>query len=225
MGKVSTAVSIVKASKNGKLGLMSATYASQTTCPDTCALRNSGCYAEGGALKFSTLQRNVAAAGMSAIEVAWLEREGIIKLATGRGPHLPLRVHVVGDCTTDEAAAIVGDAMVAYEALTKQPAYTYTHAWRDVSRESWGRASVLASCESESDARDAIARGYNVALVVAAHASDRAYNVDGVGKIVPCVSQTRGKHCAECKLCFSGAVNVAFSVNGTGAKAAKAKLG
>jgi hypothetical protein len=225
MGKVSTAVSIVRASHNGKLGLMSATYAAQTTCPETCAFRNSGCYAEGGALRFSTNQRNDSAVGKSPIDIAREERDGIIKLATGHGPHLPLRVHVVGDCATNETATIVGGAMVAYESLTGQSAYTYTHGWRTTDRESWGRANVLASCESESDARDAVSRGYNVALVVAEHTSDKAYNVEGVGKVVPCVNQTHGKHCAECKLCFTGKVSVAFAAHGTGAKAAKAKLG
>ena len=225
MGRVSTAVSIVKVSHNGKLGRMSATYAAQTTCPDTCAFRNSGCYAEGGALRFSTNQRNDSAAGMSAIDIAWLERDGIIALATGKGPHLPLRVHVVGD-SVGESAAIVGGAMVTYESLTGQPAYTYTHGFRETPRGLWGAARVLASCESEADARDAVSRGYHVALVVAEHASDRAYHVEGVGTVVPCPSQTRGKQCADCGLCYGKrAVHVAFAVHGTGAVAAKAKLG
>ena len=225
MGKVSTAVSVVKVSNNSKLGRMSATYAAQTTCPTTCAFRGSGCYAEGGALRFSTLQRNDSSAGMSAIDIAWQERDGIIALATGKGPHLPLRVHVVGD-SVGAAATIVGDAMVAYESLTSQPAFTYTHGWRETPRDMWGDARVLASCESIADARDAVSRGYHVALVVAEHASDRAYHVDGVGTVVPCPSQTRGKQCVDCGLCYAKrAVNVAFAVHGTGAKAAKAKLG
>lgn len=231
MAKVSTPISIVGKSHNSKLGLMSATYAAQRTCPTTCPFRGDydnagGCYAEHEVLRFSTLQRNRVAdnARATLAELARAEAEGIRKLARRRGRKLALRVHVVGDCSTPDAAQQVGSAMCDYVATTGKPAYTYSHSWRDIDRSDWNGAAVLASCESVADAVAARERGYHVALVVAEHTSDRAYDVEGVGRVVPCLNQTRGLHCAECKICFRGNVNVAFAPHSGGAERVRSAL-
>jgi hypothetical protein len=62
--------------------------------------------------------------------IAEAEAAAIRKLS---GSH-PLRLHTVGDCKTDQAAAIVADAAMAHTARYGQPSWTYTHAWRNVQR-------------------------------------------------------------------------------------------
>jgi hypothetical protein len=77
-----------------------------------------------------------------------------------------MRLHTVGDCRTDEAAKIVAAAAERYMDAGGGPVWTYTHAWRLVDRASWGRVSVLASCETPEQVELARARGYATAIVV-----------------------------------------------------------
>ena len=83
--------------------------------------------------------------------------------------------------------------------------WTYTHAWRNVSRKSWGRVSVLASCETEADVKAARKRGYAAALVVEKFKGKRRYK-HGKIDVLPCPSMTKkGVTCSDCKLCFDDA--------------------
>jgi hypothetical protein len=61
--------------------------------------------------------------------------------------------------------------------------------------------SVLASVETRADATLAQSRGYAVAMVVPEHATGTAEVVDG-SRLIPCVEQTRGRTCVECRLCL-----------------------
>jgi hypothetical protein len=161
-------------------------------------LRNSGCYAERGPLGFfhtAALNSFAEEIEATALDVARAEASAIDSMATVVGR--PLRLHVVGDCPSDEAARIVSAAGERYTERGGGPVWTYTHAWRDVARESWGSVSVLASCETREDVELARERGYATALVVDAFEGDRLSN-----SVLPCPAQTRGKSCAECRLCM-----------------------
>ena len=99
-------------------------------------------------------------------------------------------------------------------------AFSFTHAWRDVNRESWGKVSILASCETSDGVRKAQERGYATALIVADHKQDTAYEHEGL-KLIPCPEQTgRCNSCAECKLCMNDSklkasgVTIAFKAHG-----------
>lgn len=194
-------VTAVEVSGNSKTGPLSATYAAQITCPDSCPHKGSSCYAESGLTGFTTRRVNRNAQGLESDQVflAKLEAELIDQLKALR----PLRVHVVGDCSTDETARIVGAAMRRYSARGNQVSYTYTHAWRDVSRVSWNGASVLASCETIDDIRAARARGYASTIVVEKHPENgKAYFKEGE-LFIPCPAQVRDDiTCNKCKLCF-----------------------
>lgn len=221
-------VKAVEVSGNSKIGKVSATYAAQQTCPDSCPLKGSGCYAEGGMVGMHTrkLNSSAEASGASVDELAMLEAMAIAGL-TGT---LPLRIHVVGDATTDTAAKLLSDAATFYSNKHGQKVWSYTHAWRDVSRKSWQNVSVFASCESTVDAQKAMSLGYAAAVVVESHKDTKAYLENGV-KLVPCPQQTgRAKDCVSCGLCMrapqmlaAGSV-IAFAVHGQGTKKATAKL-
>ncbi len=221
-----TAVIAVESSKNSKTGEVSATYATQASCPTTCSFKNAGCYAESGRSAFTTRRLNGSMA-TDTTEIAEIEASLIRGLSGSR----PLRVHVVGDSATDAAASIVSSAMSDYEAKAGQPAWTYTPAWRSVQRSSWHTDRVLASCESTADVRTAWERGYSAAIVVADHQSDKSYELDGL-RVIPCPQQTgRAANCRDCGLCLNGSVAsrigkavIGFSVHGAGAKKAKAAI-
>jgi hypothetical protein len=138
-------------------------------------------------------------------------------------------LHVVGDSRTNAAAQIVAGASAEYSARHGQPVWAYTHAWRDVDRSSWGAVSVLASCETEQDVRDATARGYATALVW-----DTARPLPAtVGdlKAWQCPQQTGARpDCARCQACthdtaLLGRATVIFAIHGNKKRAAAAVAG
>ena len=186
-------------SHNRKTGPVSATYAAQTTCPSTCPLRKNGCYAESKRTGLHTYRINKTTA--SALTLAKREADGIDKLSG----LMDLRVHVVGDCKTDAAAKLVSSASERFM-KRKRPtlAWSYTHAWKKVKRASWGKMSILASCHNIKEVKSAIKRGYATAMTVE-HMPAKAYKKDGL-TFVPCLEQTRGTTCVECRLCFKDEV-------------------
>ena len=221
------AATLVLRSKNPKIGDAAATYASiASTCPTSCPLRGEGCYAQSGHVVMTV--RRLDAAGATALEAAREEAQLIIDAAlSGKATGLPLRLHVSGDAASDAAAAALGGAVSTWRAEGGGPVWTYTHAWRTVDRASWGPSvAVLASVESEADGREAYARGYAPALVVAEHSSPRAEVRDGV-RWIPCPAQTRDDvTCESCRLCWntealaSRRAGITFAAHGSGRKRA-----
>lgn len=224
----------VEKSENSKIGLMSATYATQATCPDSCKLRGAGCYAESSFVGMHTKKLNAAAAAgdYTVDDLARMEAAAIGALSG----NLPLRMHVVGDATTKAAASILAAAARDYSAKHVQSVYSYTHGWRAVPAAAWRGVSVLASCETARDVRAARKRGYATALVVAEHpAGNKLYSIgEGTNKInvVPCPNQhNAAMTCAQCKLCLNSEflkwrnLTIGFELHGSGAKQAAAALG
>src|SRR5215510_10150128 len=159
----------VETTDNAKLGPISATYASQASCPRSCPWYGNGCYAERGMVAWQTRRLNRSAV-RGAMRIAQAEARAIDVLTGDR----LLRLHVVGDARTDAAARELGAAAERYSRRGNAPrrgrkVWTYTHAWRTVARQSWGEAvSVLASVETVREAREAMAKGYAAAVVVSA---------------------------------------------------------
>lgn len=223
---------LVLSSKNVKVGDVAATYAPiQNTCPDTCALKNNGCYAQTGNVGFQVRRLERTWAGLSGDTLAELEGSEIagqglaLSLA---GVRKPLRIHVSGDATSDLRARALANGARHWPG----PVWSYTHAWRTVARESWGRVSVLASVETLSQASEALSRGFAPAIVVSAHPADgKAWRDPETGvKVIPCPSQTRDVTCVDCGLCFRDGTliaqraAIAFAAHGSGAKKVRLKV-
>lgn len=184
-------------STNRKTGPIATTGVAQVTCPDTCPFRDNGCYAETAKMGHVTRSLNRAAERHTALE-AILEEAHLVDQLKG---WMPLRLHIVGDCPDDETTQILSAAAARYRTRHNAPVWTYTHAWREVDRASWGQVSVLASCETPDDVDEAHARGYAAALVVDTHPSSSRYELDGV-EVIPCPQQTQpGTTCESCLLC------------------------
>src|SRR5262245_51876429 len=81
----------VETSDNRKLGPVSATYASQASCPRSCPWFGSGCYAETGHVGHTTRRLNRSAV-RGPLAVARAEARAIDRLTADR----LLRLHVVG---------------------------------------------------------------------------------------------------------------------------------
>ena len=201
---------VVMNSKNAKVGHIAATYLPvNQTCPESCALKNNDCYAQAGnvGIHNNRLDRLMAAKKLSAYDIVRMEAREITrcgKSADGKA----LRLHVSGDARTNASAKLLGKAAESWDGKV----YSYTHAWREVERASWGRVSILASCENLEQVSQAHARGYAASLVVANHPDDgKAFTVDVIKedgskatiKQIPCPAQTRDDvTCESCKLCM-----------------------
>lgn len=193
---MNTAVKAVEVSGNSKLGEISATYVPQKTCPTSCPLLNAGCYAELGFTRLITSRLNREIKNKTATDLARIEAKEISKL-TGRNP---LRLHVVGDAKTKTSAKILAKAAEGYTKKFSQPVFTYTHNWKEIPRKNWGKISVLASCHSEKDVKEAHKKGYATAVVLPSFKDKASYELGGI-KILPCPSQTSNVTCNDCKLC------------------------
>jgi hypothetical protein len=199
-------VAAVELSDNSKIGRVSATWVAQNSCPPSCPHKGSGCYAESGMAGFTTARLNKAGRDnteLSPADIATIEAAGIDTL-TGRRD---LRLHVVGDARTDKSAQILAaaaDRYIARGAVKGKTVrvWTYTHA-RDTRRESWGRISVLRSCETMQQVRAAHAAGYAAAIVIPEHTHTTAYKLDDEFTGIPCPEQTgRAANCQACGLCM-----------------------
>ena len=186
----------VEVSKNDKTGPVSATYASQDSCPAGCPFLAKGCYARNGPVGIVTRRLNDAPE-ISLVAMAEQEAQAIREL-TGR---MDLRVHVVGDCATPRTARIIAGAMKAHRRKRKKSAWNYTHAWKRVPVKSWLGESVLASCQSIAEAKEALKAGYAPAVILESFDRAGPYVKDGL-KILPCRHTTHGIQCVDCRACF-----------------------
>lgn len=179
---------------------VSATWVAQASCPDSCPFRGAGCYAETGRSGMHTRRINAAEAkgDYNALELARMEAQAIDGLS-GKNP---LRIHVVGDCKTVGAAKTVAAAAARYAAKHNQKVWTYTHA-TNVPRAAWGPVSILRSCQTMGEVKEAHKRGWATALVVAGFKSEKAYSLGDGFTGIPCPYQTgKTKSCVDCGLCL-----------------------
>lgn len=220
---------------NKKLRGCAVTYVGQQSCPKDCRFLGPGrgCYAQYGPMLWGVTRRvNQAGEGMRPVDLARAERRKILGALGEKGiTGMPLRLHGVGDCRTNAAAREVAKGAEVWRRTTGAPVWGYTHAWRRVDRESWGRVSILASVEKVRDLGVAWARGYASALVVRWFPwGPKAWKVkDPRGqewKVVPCPEQSlprRGIGCRDCGLCWradwlrANRVVIGFAAHGPGA--------
>lgn len=213
----------VETSANAKLGRVSVTYVSQDSCPDDCPFLDAGCYGEHDLV--GLLSRKLGRKKHQAESLARREADAIDGLTGDR----PLRLHGVGDTATPTAVRILRAACERYISRGIREVWTYTHAWRRIPRKLWGLVSVLASCETADQARQAMAQGYAAALVVDHYQSDKLYIHEGL-KLLPCPYQTRKIQCRDCRLCWDDArlreagIVIAFAVHGSGKELARKAL-
>lgn len=221
---------------------VSSTYVSiDSTCPDSCTFKASGCYVRTGftAQLARELDRSAAPepggvirAEVNLIDRAWPARRGwpsSVPQDGARGGR-DLRLHVGGDCPDAASARLLAAAAERWRRRGGGVVWTYTHRWREIPREAWGSISVLASCETPEDVMAARGRGYAPAIVVRRFPDRRAFYVRGiVGRVIPCPAETGKRTCVECRLCLDDrgllerAATIAFEAHGGADGAEKAK--
>ena len=205
-----------------------ATYtAIKYTCPNTCALKGEGCYAQTSFVGMINLRMERRARSGSPLDLARAEAAAID--AAYDGADVPkgraLRIHVAGDSRTIAGTKIINNAIGRWKKRGGGDCWSYTHCWKNVPRTTWSHVSVLASVSVVSEVGAARAQGYAPTIVVPEHPSEKAYTLEGSDtKWIPCPAQTKpgGKQigCTDCRLCFNadrlfkGNFGIAFSVHG-----------
>lgn len=201
-----------------------ATYASiKATCPDSCELKDKGCYAQTSFVGMINNRMNRRARSGSPLDLARAEAKAIDE--SYKGGTVPagraLRIHVAGDSRTILGTRLLNKAVGRWRIRGGGDCWSYTHAWKHVPREEWSNVSVLASVDNVTDVPHAREQGYAPAMVVAEHPSEKAYQLPGSDvKWIPCPNQTRGIGCTDCKLCFNadrlfaGNFGIAFAAHG-----------
>lgn len=207
---------LITDTNNRKIGDIACTYLPiKQTCPESCALKDNGCYAQVGYVGFHMRRLEKKTENMKAYDIIRKEAREIAAHGPSAGGKA-LRLHISGDAKTEKTANLLRDAAKKWNGKV----FTYTHAWRDVPRDAWGSVSVLASVENLRQASEAIDAGYTPAVTVATHPADgKAYYENGV-KVIPCPQQTKGVTCENCKLCMNDSMlyrqgaAIAFAVHG-----------
>jgi hypothetical protein len=207
----------VEMSNNGKTGFVAATYTSQDTCPDSCALKKNGCYAEKGRVAMTTKRLNNAGEmnpEQISMQEASLIRRAAIKVGqqrekqkkTGRvaKSHMVgrlLRLHVVGDFPTQKALDSIDESCGLWKENGGGQPWSYTHNWKDL--QPTENISLLASVDNLAEGVDALAKGFAPAGVVDTFETEKAHKIQGV-RWIPCPEQTgKAADCVACGLCLN----------------------
>jgi hypothetical protein len=189
----------------------SSTYAAiEVTCPQSCRFKAEGCYVRAGftggmsaRLDDAAIAQRMTPDDVTRIEAEWIKAafdRGRIPQDGARGGR-DLRLHVGGDVSSTQGARWLAEAAADWQRRGGGTVWTYTHRWRQIRRAAWGCINVLASVETEHDARAARARGYAPAITLRAFPSERTFRV-GKLSVVPCPAETRGTTCVQCRLCL-----------------------
>lgn len=207
---------VVVASTNAKLGRMSATYRTRTSCPTTCPFMRNGCYADGRIFSISEKHGDDDPKFEKLIALENSIREGGA-----------VRLNVSGDFLDDEERPDKAYIDACNELSRRRPDVTfisYTHAWRQLSPDDFV-FTVNASCETPEDLTEAMAAGWQAVVVddgtlIGTKVADR--------NVLQCPQQYReGVTCDSCRACGQDTPTrpvIAFMIHGVTRNKATASL-
>jgi hypothetical protein len=235
-----TVAKYVSNSQNSKLGKrpVDGTYASiKVTCPNSCKLKDDGCYAKLSFVGMVVNKLDKMADNISAMEAARQEVNAIDNSYNGKKVPLgrDMRLHIAGDSRTVKGSKLINSSVGRWKKRGGGDCWSYSHAWRNVRRSVWSHVSMLASIDKPEEATHARAQGYAPAIVVGEFASPKAFMLPGSDvKYIPCPAQTQpgGKDigCTECRLCFNADrlfeknLGIAFAAHGVRKEQIKKRL-
>lgn len=211
-----------------------ATYVSiKHSCPDTCPLKDDGCYGQNTLVALTNFRMERRAKGQSLLDLARSEAKAIDN-SYDSGP-VPkgraLRLHVAGDSRTRTGTRIINNAIARWKKRGGGDCWSYTHTWKNVHRENWSNVSILASVTNVSEVKEARMQGYAPAIIVPEFNGDKVFKLDGSDiKWIPCVQQTRNIGCTDCRLCFNAdrlyndGFGIAFAAHGAKKNTIKRRL-
>jgi hypothetical protein len=216
---------LTKKSSNKKTGPIAVSTTSKDSCPSTCPLKGSGCYAESGPLR---LHWDAVSDGPWRDKPRGTDIESFISDLKSLPEGTCFKHNQAGDLPhfngsiNAHALGLIANAC----AERKLKAWTYTH--HDINH--YGNRSLIAaaptmgmtvnvSAHSQQQAADCHKQGLPTVCIVPKNETRKNWEHDGV-KFLVCPAQWSEKNCAECKLCSVAdrSCVVAFKAHGTQAR-------
>lgn len=206
---------VVLGSSNSKTGNAAVTYRTQDSCPTSCPLMGSGCYARGRIFGIPARLGTEAVDGYAAVT------DLVEKLPQGA----LFRANVSGDVLDDAGEPDRPYIAALSHVATERPdvdVFSYSHAWRTLTPDIAPGVTINASCDSQADIEAAAAAGWPTVVTDTGEADSLIGQTVAGRKVVQCPAQTRGLTCAECRLCArpERRSTVAFVVHGSGKRLA-----
>lgn len=191
-------VTFVTRSGNRKTGPMPVSMTDMESCPTSCPMRDAGCYAEFGKLRFHW--ERVATRGVpwrdfcdrvAALEPGTLWRHNEAGDLPGRGDEINLR-----------ALRMLVDANRGRRGFT----FTHKPLRRRAEREAVRAANTAGftinlSADSLTHADELLELGIGPAAVVLPSDAPSSLRTPGGAAVVTCLAETQGLTCASCQLC------------------------
>lgn len=208
--------------RNEKLGFMATSMSPKQTCPDSCALKVKGCYAQAGRLNINWERLSRGEYGLSFDELL----SGLKKLPKGFG----FRHNQAGDLCGDNLLIDTKKLSQLTSAVSHLHAYAYTHkpvlkgkahpATLKKNRKAIKKANdegftVNVSCDRMNEVDEALSLGIAPAVVVLPINAPKTQFTKGGNKVIVCPNQVSGVTCADCMLCHKQrSVTVGFRAHG-----------
>ena len=210
-------IKLTRVSSNKKTGPIPTTYTNRETCPNSCPLKSSGCYAESGPTR---LQWNKTQQDETSME--WTEfTESVRKLPEGQ----LWRHNVAGDLPTQDAETIDIDALAQLVKANKgKRGFTYTHHRTDnpvnasiirISNAQGFTINLSGNSLEHADQLKALKIGPVVTIVPEDHPTHST--TPGGNPVIVCpAARMDNITCELCKLCAVATRSsiVAFPVHG-----------
>jgi hypothetical protein len=206
--------------KDKKTGNVPASYSAKESCPDSCSLKEGGCYAWGlFYLNILGAKINDGRIQYGTLKDALKDRNPLAKI---------VRHRIAGDILNDAEETYKECKVIEDEGLIN---IGYTHNWKDKSAEKL-KKYFRASCDSMEEVLEARKNGWGATLVVQEPAPKRLQLPNGEFAIkCPArvgVENKKDITCNSCTLCKitdkTIATTVMFEIHGNAATKKKANL-
>ena len=215
---------------NRKLGYMGVCGAPQSNCPDTCALKGHGCYAENGYMGWHWLDQS---AGIKKESCTWDE---LLNNCRHVPRQEPLRIWDKGDFPMLPDGTIdIQKLLRMKNAVRGKKAFAYTHHTKlfpafnaavSLSRED-GFTINLSIDNDEKRLDEVMAHGLPAVIAVASTETRRQWLTAAGNRVRICPNHLHKEvKCDKCMLCHTRPADlaIAFPAHGTKRKAADAAL-
>lgn len=218
-------VRFTKVSSNAKTGPIAVSMTESKSCPDSCQLKQNGCYAK---TSFVGIQWRQLDNGTHGIE--W---DDFISQLSGLPYGSIFRHNVAGDLPHDNGVILGDKIMQMTNALKRKTGFTYTHhvlSFENIANIKYANShgfTVNASCDNLNQVDNAMALGIPAATILPEVSEKVTYTPAG-NKVITCPATYNDK--IQCSNCGSGkplcaradrSYAIGFPVHGTGKKKAE----
>lgn len=156
----------VSKSQDKKIGKVLASYSPKSTCPDSCSLKEGGCYA-WGLFYLRKLSRDISGG---------LRRKTLLEALKDSSKDAKIARHrVAGDCVGDQKETLEECKVLDNLGIIN---IGYTHDWRSDETQIL-KGYFRASCQNEDEVLEARAKGWATTIIVPENTENKVLLTNG----------------------------------------------